>query len=107
MKEKRVKETSVIMSQLMCLQDTNIAGNVQGWVIMKLIDTIAGVAAIRHARLNAVTAAMSIFWPFPASAVTSALPATRNGWWNSGNDYAVMHSNNFPTGILSSASRRC
>lgn len=46
------------MFQLMCLQDTNIAGNVHGWLIMKLIDTVAGVAAIRHARLNAVTAAI-------------------------------------------------
>jgi acyl-CoA hydrolase len=58
MEGKRVKESSVIMSQLMSPQDTNIAGNVHGGVIMKLIDTAAGVAAWRHGRSNAVTASI-------------------------------------------------
>jgi uncharacterized protein (TIGR00369 family) len=58
MEGKRVEESSVVMSQLMNPQDTNIAGNVHGGVIMKLIDTAAGVAAIRHARSNAVTASI-------------------------------------------------
>lgn len=39
-------------------QDANPAGNVHGGVIMKLIDTAAGVAAARHARCNCVTASM-------------------------------------------------
>lgn len=55
---KRVQDSSVVMSQLMSIQDTNIAGNVHGGVIMKLIDTAAGVAAVRHARANAVTASI-------------------------------------------------
>ncbi len=55
---KSVKESSVVMSQLMSIQDTNIAGNVHGGVIMKLIDTAAGVAAVRHARSNVVTASI-------------------------------------------------
>ena len=58
MEGKRVGESSVVMSQLMSHQDTNIAGNVHGGVIMKLIDTVAGVVAVRHARSNAVTASI-------------------------------------------------
>ena len=58
MEGKRVEESSVVMSQLMSYQDTNIAGNVHGGVIMKLIDTAAGVAAVRHARSNVVTASI-------------------------------------------------
>ena len=46
------------MSQLMSHQDTNLAGNVHGGVIMKLIDTASGVAAVRHARSNVVTASI-------------------------------------------------
>jgi uncharacterized protein (TIGR00369 family) len=39
-------------------QDANPAGNVHGGGIMKLIDTAAGVAAVRHARSNSVTASV-------------------------------------------------
>jgi uncharacterized protein (TIGR00369 family) len=58
MEGKNVEESSVVMSQLMSHQDTNLAGNVHGGVIMKLIDTAAGVAAVRHARANVVTASI-------------------------------------------------
>jgi len=39
-------------------EDANPAGNVHGGVIMKLIDTTAGVVAVRHARCNVVTASI-------------------------------------------------
>lgn len=55
MEGKRIQESTVVMAQLMNPQDTNPAGNVHGGVIMKLIDTAAGVAAARHARSNVVT----------------------------------------------------
>jgi len=58
MEGKKVKDSSVVMAQQMNPQDANPAGNVHGGVIMKLIDTAAGVAAIRHARSNAVTASV-------------------------------------------------
>ena len=58
MEGKRVEESSVVMSQLMTHQDTNLAGNVHGGVIMKLIDTASGVAAVRHARSNVVSASI-------------------------------------------------
>jgi Acyl-CoA hydrolase len=56
MEGKRVGDSSTVMAQLMNPQDANPAGNVHGGVIMKLIDTVAGTVAVRHARANAVTA---------------------------------------------------
>ena len=58
MEGKKVGETSIVMVQRMSPQDVNIAGNVHGGVIMKLIDEAAGAVATRHARGNAVTAAL-------------------------------------------------
>jgi uncharacterized protein (TIGR00369 family) len=58
MDEKRVSESAVATSQVMMPQDANSAGNVHGGVIMKLIDTAAGVVARRHTRCNAVTASI-------------------------------------------------
>jgi uncharacterized protein (TIGR00369 family) len=55
---KTVSETAVTISELMEPQAANIAGNVHGGVIMRLIDTAAGVAAVRHARSNVVTASI-------------------------------------------------
>jgi uncharacterized protein (TIGR00369 family) len=58
MEEKRVGDNSVIMAQVMNPADANPAGNIHGGVIMKLIDTVAGVAAIRHAKILTVTASI-------------------------------------------------
>ncbi len=58
MEGKKVQESSVIMAQVMTPQDVNIAGNVHGGVIIKLVDTAAGVVAYRHARTNVVTASI-------------------------------------------------
>ena len=58
MEGKKVKDSRVIMAQVMVPQDVNPAGNVHGGVIMKLIDTTAGVVASRHARSNVVTASI-------------------------------------------------
>ncbi|MDI9571510.1 MAG: acyl-CoA thioesterase [Pseudomonadota bacterium] len=58
MEGKKVRESQVVLAQQMNPQDANPAGNVHGGVIMKLIDTAAGVAAVRHSRSNAVTASV-------------------------------------------------
>jgi acyl-CoA hydrolase len=66
MNSKPVKETSLSMCHLMTPQDANIAGNVHGGVIMKLIDDAAGTVAARHAMSTAVTASidrLSFFSP--------------------------------------------
>jgi uncharacterized protein (TIGR00369 family) len=39
----------VTLTQMMEITDANVAGNVHGGVIMRLADTAAGLAAIRHA----------------------------------------------------------
>lgn len=56
--EKTVKESRVIVSQVMLPEDANPAGNVHGGTIMKLIDNAAGVVATRHSRCNCVTASV-------------------------------------------------
>jgi len=55
---KTVRETSVMMAEVMLPEDANPAGNVHGGVIMKHIDTTAYVVACRHARCNVVTASV-------------------------------------------------
>jgi uncharacterized protein (TIGR00369 family) len=58
MEGKTVRESQVVMAQVMTPQDVNIAGNVHGGVIMRLVDTAGALAAVRHARSNVVTASV-------------------------------------------------
>jgi len=58
MQGKTVNESSVIMTQVMTPQDVNLAGNVHGGVIMRLVDTAGGLVAVRHTRANVVTASI-------------------------------------------------
>ena len=46
------------LSQIMDSHDTNLLGTVHGGVIMKLVDSVAGVVAARHSNGPAVTAAL-------------------------------------------------
>lgn len=46
---RRAADSRVTLTQLMEVTDANVAGNVHGGVIMRLADTAAGLAAIRHA----------------------------------------------------------
>ena len=58
MQGKRISDSSLIMVQPMSPQDANPAGNVQGGIIMRLIDLAGGIVVQRHARTNAVTASV-------------------------------------------------
>ena len=58
MEGKKVSESRVTLAELMNPLDANPLGNVHGGVIMRLIDTAAGVAAMRHARNIVVTASV-------------------------------------------------
>lgn len=51
-----MKNTQIIMSQVMLPHQANVAGNVHGGEIMKFMDTAAGAVAVRYARSNCVTA---------------------------------------------------
>lgn len=55
---KKASESSIQVAYFMEPQDANIAGNVHGGVIMKYIDTTAGMVASRHTRKNVVTASI-------------------------------------------------
>jgi uncharacterized protein (TIGR00369 family) len=55
---KPVSASQVVLSQLMEITDANLMGIVHGGVVMKLVDTAAGLAAIKHAGGLAVTVAM-------------------------------------------------
>ena len=57
-KDKRVAESQVMLVQLMEISDANIGGIVHGGVVMKLVDTVAGLAAIKHAGGLCVTVSM-------------------------------------------------
>lgn len=58
MEGKKGKDSRVTMSHFMLPQDANPAGNVHGGVVIKHIDSAAGVVATRHARCNTVTASI-------------------------------------------------
>lgn len=53
---KKISESRSILSQVMLPSQANPAGTVHGGEIMKMMDTCAGVAAMRHCKSNAVTA---------------------------------------------------
>jgi uncharacterized protein (TIGR00369 family) len=58
MEGKRVKDSQMTLILQMTGQDANLAGNVHGGVVMKHIDSTAGIVAIRHASSNVVTASI-------------------------------------------------
>jgi len=53
-----VSESKTVVARVMMPQDANIAGNVFGGAILKMVDEIAYVAATKHARTNVVTASV-------------------------------------------------
>jgi acyl-CoA hydrolase len=50
--------SEIVLARQMEITDANIAGNVHGGTVMKMVDTAAGLAAARHCGGLAVTAAM-------------------------------------------------
>ncbi|MEJ5361140.1 MAG: acyl-CoA thioesterase [Spirochaetota bacterium] len=58
MNPKTVNESTITIVQQMTHQDANLAGNVHGGTIMKLIDNTGGIVASRHAGCLVVTASI-------------------------------------------------
>jgi acyl-CoA hydrolase len=50
--------SEVVLVELMTAEDANILGTIHGGTVMKLVDTAAGLAAIRHCGGVAVTASV-------------------------------------------------
>ncbi len=55
---KPVSESKSVISTQMLPSDANPMGNVHGGTILKMVDVAAGVTALRHARMNTVTASI-------------------------------------------------
>ena len=58
MQKKTVKNTHVIMHELILPNDTNLLGNVLGGRVMNLMDMCAAMSAYKHARTAVVTASV-------------------------------------------------
>jgi uncharacterized protein (TIGR00369 family) len=50
--------SATVLSQVMEITDSNLANNVHGGAIMRLVDTTAGIAAVKHCGGRVVTAQM-------------------------------------------------
>ena len=55
---KTPMESSTTMVRIMMPMDANVAGNVFGGSIMRLIDEVASIVAFKHSRSNVVTASI-------------------------------------------------
>jgi uncharacterized protein (TIGR00369 family) len=58
MEGKTPNQTRAVMLLPMTPQDANAAGNVHGGVIMKRIDEVGAIVAVRHSQSNVVTASV-------------------------------------------------
>ena len=58
METKTIKDTQVIMHELVLPNDTNLLGNVLGGRVMHLMDMCAAMSAYKHARTAVVTASV-------------------------------------------------
>jgi len=56
--EKSIKDSQVIMHELVLPNDTNVLGNVHGGRVMCLMDICAAMSAYKHARKPVVTASV-------------------------------------------------
>ncbi len=55
---KTPRESSTTVVRIMMPMDANVAGNVFGGSILRLIDEVASIVAFKHARSNVVTASI-------------------------------------------------
>lgn len=56
MEGRTVEHSAIMLAEVMMPGHANPSGNVHGGETMKLMDTAAGVAAVRHSHANVVTA---------------------------------------------------
>ena len=91
----------------MGIQDANTAGNVHGGTIMKMVDEVAGVAAVRHCGTRVVTAAldrMTFTQPVYVGQLVT-VKATVNAVWRTSMEVGVrVESENVRTGEVTHTS---
>jgi acyl-CoA hydrolase len=96
-------KSSSVLTRWMGIQDANVAGNVHGGTIMKLCDEVAGIAAIRHSGLRAVTAAMdrmTFLHPVYVGNLVTVRAAVNATWRTSMEVGVRVESENVRTGAL-------
>lgn len=89
--KRRVSESKTTVARVMMPQDANIAGNVFGGTILKMVDEVAYVAATKHSRMNIVTASvdkMSFLSPVHVGDLVM-LKANVNAVWHSSMEIGV------------------
>ena len=91
----------------MGIQDANAAGNVHGGTIMKMVDEVAGVAAVRHCGTRVVTAAldrMTFTQPVYVGQLVT-VKATVNAAWRTSMEVGVrVESENVRSGEVTHTS---
>jgi acyl-CoA hydrolase len=88
---RTVSESRSVVARVMMPQDANVAGNVFGGTILRMVDEIAYVAATKHTRANVVTASvdrMHFLSPVHVGDLLT-LKANVNAVWNSSMEVGV------------------
>ena len=91
MEVRTVADSRSVLVHWMGPTDANSAGFVHGGVVMKLVDEVAGLAAVRHARRRVVTAGadrMTFLQPIHVGEVVT-LNASVNAAWTSSMEVGV------------------
>jgi acyl-CoA hydrolase len=94
MQPKTPSESLTTMAQVMQITDANTAGFVHGGAIMKLVDSAAGVAAMRHAQRRVVTAqvdSLSFHAPVHIGDVLSLAACVTQAWTSSMEVEVTVH----------------
>lgn len=90
-RRNRVSDSKTTVARVMMPQDANIAGNVFGGAILKMVDEVAYVAATKHARTNVVTASvdrMAFLSPVRVGDLVT-LKANLNAVWHTSMEVGV------------------
>jgi len=101
MKAKPPSDSLTTMAQVMQITDANTAGFVHGGSIMKLVDSAAGVAAMRHAQRRVVTAqvdSLTFHAPVHIGDVLSLTACVTQAWKTSMEVEVTVHREDPVTG---------
>lgn len=101
MNAKAPSESLTTMAQVMQITDANTAGFVHGGSIMKLVDSAAGVAAMRHAQRRVVTAqvdSLTFHAPVHIGDVLSLTACVTQAWKTSMEVEVTVHREDPVTG---------
>ena len=103
MEAHTVAESRSVLVHWMGPTDANSAGFVHGGVVMKLVDEVAGLAAVRHARRRVVTAGadrMTFMQRIHIGEVVT-LSASVNAAWNTSMEVGIrVEAENPRTGVV-------